>query len=185
MLKKMLEHAVNLQGKIFTHGGKYTHTSNNMYVCNLQNGLKLDMYTPKSASLKCGEGHNLLHYLNENVESGKFLWEEIVSGDRGEELQQMFLQLVSNTHDQASDFKNLPQIYFTKDDSYITVVPLTNTGLVQKCTESLMEHRPYKAFTHKVGGSNPQNVSFVCNKMRGGFRTFNTCPPNVMENYNA
>ena len=179
MIKEMLEDFVSKGGVIFTHSGRYANTNNNCFVFDKNDvtvGIKVDMYTPKSAGIKNEDGENLWQLLNKDN-----MFYRIYNGEFGEELQSLLKSCCTT----KTDVTTLPQVYFKNNNGYDLLVPIGNAHNLINGTEYLWENKYYKSFTQKLGGSNPQNATHACNKMRGGFKQFNCTPPTVEDNYNA
>lgn len=180
MIKEMIEDFISKGGVIFTHSGRYSNTNNSCFVfydTSIVRGTKVDMYTPKSAGIKNEEGENLWQILNKDD-----LFYRIYSGELGEELK-LLLKRCCTT---KQDVSTLPQIYFKNvEGGYDLIIPVGSADDLIAGTDYLWENKHYNTFTQKLGGSNPQNCTHACNKMRGGFKQFNCTPPQVEDNYNA
>jgi len=175
MLKQLLEDFVERKGVVFTHSGRYTNTNNSCFIFdedNVFSGMKVDLYSPASGCIKNDEDENLWQVLNKEDNFYK-----IYTGQKGQELQNLLLQLCKS----EVCLKDLPQVYFKTEDDYEIIVPVGSAHNLKHGTDYLWEHKYYKTYNHKLGGSNPQNCSHACNKMRGGFKAFNTTPMTVEE----
>lgn len=173
----MLRDFVDKGGVIFTHSGRYTNTNNSCYVFaedEIEEGFQIDMYTPKSAGIKNEDGENLWQLLT--TDSTFF---KVYSGVMGGELQTL-LKSVCKTE---MCVKTLPQVYFKNEKDYDLLVPVGSAHNLKHGTDFMWKNKYYKTFTHKLGGSNPQNCTHACNKMRGGFKAFNTTPMTVSEEW--
>lgn len=169
----MLEDFVERGGMVFTHTGRYTNSNNNCFIFDedsVFSGMKVDLYSSASGCIKTDDDKNLWNILNTDDTFFK-----IYSGELRKELQNLLHQLCHS----KECLKNTHQVYFKVEDGYEIMVPLSSSHNIKHGADYLWDKKYYKTFNHKIGGSNPQNVSHSCNKMRGGFKAFDTTPMTV------